>query len=165
MKKIITLLTILFITTAMAQAPTGRDVNVRWTPPDNFDSVPYTGYRIYYTDSTGTGHAIDVPDPTATEYLVPNVPWGPSTWVMTSLCPSCEIQQESDPSPQISKNIQSREIPLAPGSIDIDFTQPNASLEPGKYPFQADVAGITYAGDCNLKVKKHFDLKCKGKPL
>ena len=115
MKKLLLAL-VLISSTAMA----GEDVTVTWTPPADVDTFPYDGYRIYYTDSQGVGNIIDISGKDVTQHVVPNVEFGPSQWLMTSLCSVCE-QTESAQSASVSFTVKFKGVPSAPSAVNVSL--------------------------------------------
>jgi len=107
---------LLISSTAMA----GEDVTVTWTPPADVDTFPYDGYRIYYTDSQGVGNIIDISGKTTTQHIVPDVEFGPSQWLMTSLCSVCE-QTESAQSASVSFTVKFKGVPSAPSAVNVSL--------------------------------------------
>lgn len=147
--------------TAHMQANAGEDVTVTWTPPSDISSLPYDGYFIYYTDSTGSGHKIAIDDPAATEHVVPDVEFGPSSWLMTSRCNQCTIK-ESEHSNTVDFVVEFKGTPSPPNIIEIvSYKSPSADL----VKFRAKVAGIKYRGECQQKRKHDKVLKCSGKRI
>ena len=110
MKKLLALL--LFSSSLMA----GEVVTVSWTPPSDFDSLPYSGYTIYYTDSTGADFTIPV-DVTAVQHVVPNVEFGDSQWYMTSTC-LCTTP-ESPPSSITPFVVKFKGSGMAPNTVSV----------------------------------------------
>lgn len=152
MKKLLFLL-LLMTTTAFA----GEDVTVSWTPPSDLSTLPYDGYFIYYTDSTGSGHKIAIDDKDATEHIVPDVEFGPSQWLMTSRCNSCQVK-ESDHSNTVDFVVEFKGTPSPPTINQVVIhNAPSAAVT----RFRAKVAGIKYRGDCAVK-RKGKKIKCSG---
>jgi len=121
-------------------------------------------YRLTCVNDVGVVTSFVMAGMTPAPLTKTDMPTGQTT--CTAVSYSAFYGTESVPSGPAQKMIYDDSLkPNPPASFDLSVISgtPNASLEPGKYPFQADVAGITYAGDCNLKVKNHFDLTCKGK--
>ena len=116
MKKIFFLLLLLASGAAMA----GESVMVTWTPPADVDTLPYSGYRIYYTDSLGQGFVVDITGKAETAHLVPNVEYGPSQWIMTSLCALC-VQTESSQSAPVAFTVKHKGAPGAPSQISVSL--------------------------------------------
>jgi hypothetical protein len=107
---------ILFLAAALftvhLQANAGEDVTVTWTPPD-LTEVPYSGYKLYWTDSSGTESFMVIPDKNQTQVLVNNVDFGASLWHMTSLCAACEIT-ESAVSNTVAFTVKFKGVPQPP---------------------------------------------------
>ena len=140
------LLTCLALLPLMAAA--GEPVTVRWTGPDNLLTAPYDGYYIYYTDSAGVGFQVLVEGKLTVEHVIPDVEYGPSTWVMTSRCNACATK-ESPPSNELAHEVL-YQGPTDPPIINevVTFVAPaGAELT----PFVADVAGTQYVGECDVK--------------
>ena len=116
MKKIFFLLLLLASGAAMA----GESVAVSWTPPADVDALPYSGYRIYYTNSDGLEFVIDIAGKSETFHVVPNVEFGPSQWTMTSLCSLC-VQTESSQSAAVDFIVKHKGAPGAPSQINISL--------------------------------------------
>lgn len=143
------------------------------TPPDvafdpelNADpAATIDEYRVTCTNDKGEITSFSMPGYSPPPLTKTDMPTGQTTCYAVSF--SAFYGTESDRSPEKGKMIYDDNLkPNGPALFDLTLLSvPKSGLTPGKYPFRADVAGITYAGDCNLKVKKHFDLKCKGKPL
>ena len=83
---------LLISSTAMA----GEDVDVTWEL-DTSDGVPYSGFKLFWTDSTGTAQERIIPDPAARATQVLNVPFGNSSWYMRSLCNNCQAGATESP--------------------------------------------------------------------
>ena len=90
----------------------GETVNVTWDM-DTTDSVPYSGFKLFWTDVTGIEQTRVIPDPAARATTVLDVPFGNSTWYIRSLCDSC-VQTESADSPTVSLDVKSKGVPSAP---------------------------------------------------
>ena len=96
-----------------ATAFAGEDVIVSWTPPSDLQVLPYSGYKLYWTDSTGAPSVLTIPDVTKQQVVIPDVPFGDSEWYMTSLCADCSTT-ESLPSSTVAFNVKSKGVPSAP---------------------------------------------------
>ena len=99
---------LLISSTAMA----GEDVFVTWEL-DTTDGVPYSGFKLFWTDSTGVAQERIIPDPAARATEVLDVEFGPSSWYMTSLCDNC-VTKESEPSPTVTLRVEFKGVPSAP---------------------------------------------------
>ena len=95
-------------TTAFA----GEDVSVTWEL-DTADGVPYSGFKLFWTDSTGTAQERIIPDPAARATEVLDVPFGDSSWYMRSLCDDC-VTKESAPSSTVTLRVEFKGVPSAP---------------------------------------------------
>jgi len=73
----------------------GEDVSVTWEL-DTADGVPYSGFKLFWTDSTGTAQERIIPDPAARATEVLDVPFGDSSWYMRSLCDDCVVTESPD---------------------------------------------------------------------
>ena len=91
----------------------GEDVTVSWTPPDDIATLPYSGYKLFWTDSTGTDSVMVIPNPATQQVVIPNVEFGSSAWRMRSLCSLCE-QVESADSNTVEFTVKYKGVPSAP---------------------------------------------------
>ena len=82
---------LLISSTALA----GEDVSVTWEL-DTADGVPYSGFKLFWTDSTGVAQERIIPDPAARATEVLDVPFGNSSWYMRSLCDNCVVTESPD---------------------------------------------------------------------
>jgi len=89
----------------------GEPVDVTWTHNDQ--SVEYSGYKLFWTDSSGVEQSRIIPDATSRATTVLDVPYGPSSWYIRSLCENC-IQTESDDSAIVTLDVKSKGVPSAP---------------------------------------------------
>ena len=108
-KSLILVVAMFAATTAMA----GRAVDLTWNTPADAATVPYSGFKISWTDVNGVVSVIDVNDPAATSVTVPDVPFGNSTWRIASVCESCQVQ-ESPMSVGVGLTVISNLIPTTP---------------------------------------------------
>ena len=99
---------LLISSTAMA----GEDVSVTWEL-DTADGVPYSGFKLFWTDSTGVAQERIIPDPAARATEVLDVPFGNSSWHMRSLCDDC-VTKESAPSSTVTLRVEFKGVPSAP---------------------------------------------------
>ena len=90
----------------------GEDVSVTWEL-DEADGVPYSGFKLFWTDSTGTAQERIIPDPAARSTQVVNVPFGASTWFMRSLCEDCSTTESVD-SATVEFTVKFKGVPSAP---------------------------------------------------
>ena len=99
---------LLISSTAMA----GETVDVTWEL-DTTDGVPYSGFKLFWTDSTGTAQERIIPDPAARATQVLDVPFGDSSWYMRSLCDNCVVTESPD-SQTVTLVVKSKGVPSAP---------------------------------------------------
>lgn len=154
--KFLWFLLVFFSFTAFA----GEDVTVTWTPDA---TSTQDSYRLYYTDSTGTGRQVDIPaydaaDNPITQHVVPNVEFGPSQWAMDARCSFCTVKV-SGLSETIDFVVESKTGPKPP-TIDqiVTFVAPGSA---SKTKFKAKVAGTRYRGQCRT-IKHSRKLLCLG---
>ena len=99
---------LLISSTALA----GEDVSVTWEL-DTTDGVPYSGFKLFWTDSTGVAQERIIPDPAARATEVLDVPFGNSSWYMRSLCDMC-AEPESLPSSTVELDVKKKGRPASP---------------------------------------------------
>ena len=92
----------------------GETVDVTWEL-DTTDGVPYSGFKLFWTDSTGAAQERIIPDPAARSTQVLDVPFGDSSWYMRSLCDNCQAgATESADSETVTLVVKSKGVPSAP---------------------------------------------------
>lgn len=107
-----------------AQAHAGEAV-LTWTAPtQNTDGTPLTdlaGFKIYLGQTQGGPYpvSIDIPDPAATTFTVPNLTDGVTYYFVSTAYNSAATVQESDYSNEVSKTIPFP-VPMPPSNLTVD---------------------------------------------
>jgi hypothetical protein len=138
----------------------GEKVTVTWTPDA---TSTQDSYRLYYTDSTGTGHQVDIPaydasDNPITTHEIPDVEFGPSQWAMDARCSFCSVKVSSL-SESVDFIVVSKSGPKPPLINEVVvFKAPGSA---SKTIFRAKVAGKKYRGRCRT-TRHSKNLVCYG---
>ena len=160
--KLLSRIQVILVLLFCAQAMAG-EAQLTWTAPtQNTDGTPLTdlaGFKIYLGTTQGGPYpvSVDIPDPLATSFTVPNLTEGTTYYFVSTAYNSAATVQESDFSNEVSKLIPFK-VPNPPSMLTVqDLTVYNVIKQVDKFVLLA--AGTVPAGtpcDPSQVVNGHY---------